>query len=334
MADIRRKVYIRADGSPEIGLGHLVRCIALAHMLQEAFLITFISKEIPDSLIAELNKNNFQLKIISSEEDFFKLLSGDEIVLLDHYGLDSEYQKEIKKKGSKLVCIDDIHDKEFFADLVINHSPGISPENYQAQKYTKFALGPEYALLRPCFLEAAKLKKDFLEVNKVMICFGGSDFQNLTASVLTVVKNIKEIKEVTVILGAAYPHKESIDAIAHGESRIRVLSSLNEESMLSEIRSADISIIPSSGILYEVIAAGSFPIICYYAENQKKFFNYFKERELVPSFNALEFYPDKLRVIITSILNQKEIIGEIPLRKEIAESSSNHLTNFKQLIHG
>jgi len=31
------KIYIRADGGKEIGLGHLVRCFALALMLKDDF---------------------------------------------------------------------------------------------------------------------------------------------------------------------------------------------------------------------------------------------------------------------------------------------------------
>ena len=42
-------VKVRADGSAEIGLGHLVRCIALAEMLQDDFDIEFCSMAMPNS---------------------------------------------------------------------------------------------------------------------------------------------------------------------------------------------------------------------------------------------------------------------------------------------
>ena len=47
---MKPKVYIRADGSHDIGLGHLIRCIALAHMLKNDFDITFVCKEIPEKI--------------------------------------------------------------------------------------------------------------------------------------------------------------------------------------------------------------------------------------------------------------------------------------------
>ncbi|WP_029032965.1 UDP-2,4-diacetamido-2,4,6-trideoxy-beta-L-altropyranose hydrolase [Salinimicrobium terrae] len=328
----KKNIFFRADGSTEIGLGHIVRCIALAHMLKKNFSINFASKEIPENLKKQIKENGFLLNVISSEEDFFSLLSGQEIVVLDHYELDSDYQKRVKNLGCKLVCIDDLHEKEFFADLIINHSPGIVPQDYRAQEYTKFALGPQYALLRPIFIQAAGLEKEIREVNNVMICFGGSDNKNLTKPILEVVQTNKKIKTITVILGSAYPYRSSIDAIVGNNSRIRVLSSLNEKEMLAEIEGADLAIIPSSGILFEVIAGGCIPLICYYAENQKKLFTYFKESRKIPSFNALKFDKNELDSAISDIVNKKIQMREIPLRKKIGQSYVNNLHKFMELI--
>lgn len=328
------KIYIRADGSPEIGLGHIVRCMALAQMLKEDFIIHFVSKEIPENLVNEINENGFYSEIIPSEERFFSMLSGNEIVVLDHYGLDSTYQKKIKEIGSKLVCIDDLHDKEFFADLIINHSPGIYPKDYKAQSYTKYALGPEYALLRPVFLEAAGIKKEIEGVETVLICFGGSDFKNLTKEVLQVVEKNDKLERITVVLGAAYPYRESLDGIIKNNPKIKVLNSLDEKAMFSVIRSADLAIIPASGILFEVIAGGCIPLICYYADNQKELFNYFKKNKTIPSFNAIEFDEEELNMAISDIIKGTIKIEQNPLRKKIGASSSNNLKNFKQLNDG
>ena len=69
------KVYFRVDGSAQIGLGHLVRCIALAQMLQEEFSVHFISKEIPGEIIRQIEDSRFVFSRINSEDDFFCLLT-------------------------------------------------------------------------------------------------------------------------------------------------------------------------------------------------------------------------------------------------------------------
>ena len=267
---MKNKIYIRADGSPEIGLGHIIRCFALAKMLKGFFDIHFVAKYIPKIIQNTIIVEGFSVIRIAKEEEFFELLKGDEVVILDHYELDSTYQKQIKEIGSKLVCIDDLHDKVFFADLIINHSPGISPNDYLAQPYTKFALGPGYALLRPAFLEATKDRKKVEHVKHVLICFGGSDFKNITKSVLETVAENDMMERISVILGSANTHRESLTDIEKKDPKIKILSSLNEKEMLSEIKKADLAIIPSSGILLEVLAGGAIPLICYYAENQKR----------------------------------------------------------------
>ena len=150
---MKEKVYIRADGSSNIGLGHIIRCVSLAHMLKDKFMIHFFVLEIPEALKSEIVQNEWNITVIEKELDFLSELKGNEIVILDGYLFNSNYQKQIKNKGCKLVCIDDFHDQRFYADLVINHAPGVSKEDYKGEQYTKYLLGPDYALLRPEFLE-------------------------------------------------------------------------------------------------------------------------------------------------------------------------------------
>ena len=150
-------IYIRVDGNSQIGLGHLIRCFALAQMLQSDFSITFVCRCIPDKIKKDLEEARFQLLEIENEADFLSLPTKNDIVVLDGYHFDLAYQKSIKNTAATLVCIDDLFDKEYVADLIINHAPNVNPGNYNALVTTQFALGPEYALLRPLFLEQASL---------------------------------------------------------------------------------------------------------------------------------------------------------------------------------
>src|SRR4030095_2375161 len=82
-------------------------------------------------------------------------LKGDEIVVLDGYNFKTTYQQQIKSKGCKLVCIDDIHAYHFVADVVINHAPGIDAKQYSCEAYTQLYLGTKYVLLKKIFLDEA-----------------------------------------------------------------------------------------------------------------------------------------------------------------------------------
>lgn len=331
---MKNNIFIRADGNADIGLGHLIRCIALAHMLQQEFNISFYIKSAPPSLLREIKDSGSGLNRINNENDFLSVLSGKEIVVLDHYDLlDPDYQQKIKNTGCKLVCIDDLHNTTHFADLIINHSPGVSPKDYQAQPYTDFALGPEFSLLRPSFIKAAATKLKIENVESALICFGGSDIMNITKKVLEAVIDIEQINKINVVVGAANPHRESILRIADNkESRINIFESLDEHQMLSVIQGSDLAIVPASGILLESLAGGSLPLICYYAENQKELFNYFYENRMLPFFDALDLQPSELKTKIRNILRLSNSSKITLLRKKIENSPSNNLANFRKLI--
>ena len=97
---MKPKLFIRTDGNSQIGLGHLVRCIALAHMLKEAFDITFVCKEIPTKIEEDIKQNLWVLSKIETEDDFLNIINSKDIVVLDGYQFDTSYQKQIKESGS------------------------------------------------------------------------------------------------------------------------------------------------------------------------------------------------------------------------------------------
>lgn len=260
-------IFFRVDGSPKIGLGHLMRCIALAHMLKNDFNITFVCKEISEKIKNELVESDFSLLEID-ESVFFNLIKPKDIVVLDGYHFDTAYQKKIKTKGVKLVCIDDLHNKEFVADLIINHAPGVKSGDYKAQPYTQFALGVEFALLRPIFLEQAKKVRKIVKTETVFICFGGSDYKNFTESTLKIVLQFDEFKKIIVVTGSAYQYSDSINQIVEKDKRVIHYHAVDEKEMLALMLKTNLAIVPSSGILYEVLSVGCKVISGYYIDNQ------------------------------------------------------------------
>lgn len=292
------KLYIRTDGSLEIGLGHLVRCLALAQMLKPKFSIIFMCKYIPEKIKKDIEKEGFTLEEIQFESTFFAKLKHEDIVVLDGYQFDNDYQIKIKEKKAILVCIDDLHDKDFVADVIINHAPSINSKAYKSKKETQFLLGPEYVLLRPLFLQQAKMNRIVLDVETVLICFGGSDFKNLTKSVLETVLHFNEFKKIIVITGAAYSSLLSLQPLINSDSRIFHYHAVGESQMLDLMKETDLAIVPSSGILNEVLAAGCKVISGMYVDNQKFIYQAYKDAHCF--YDAVNFDSKDLKKAIVS----------------------------------
>ena len=323
------QVFIRVDGSVELGAGHLIRCLGLAHMLKNEFSIQFFCLDVPHEIAEEIKKE-FILNKISSENDFLSIITGTEIVVLDHYHLRTSYQKKIKGMGAKLVCIDDRHDQEFFADLIINHSPAVKTENYHAQTYTSFALGPEYALLRPSFFKDYSEVSQCFSKNNVFICFGGSDYKNISKQILEEVSSFEYFEKITVVVGPAYLHQDSLKSLVDRDLRISLLESINEEEILIAMATSGLAIVPASNVLFEVAVTGAQPIICFYANVQHELHDYLLNNSRAFCLDVYDFDPEQLRIAIKNSLVLK---NDEPffLRERILNSPANNLKNFKEI---
>ncbi|MCZ2846326.1 MAG: GNAT family N-acetyltransferase, partial [Candidatus Bathyarchaeota archaeon] len=190
------------------------------------------------------------------------------------------FQKIIKEKGDKLVCIDDLHEIEFYADLIINHAPGILPSDYKAQSFTQYALGIEYALLRPEFLKLARQKDKKTKAAKrgIFICFGGSDPEDLTRRSLDTLIDLKLFEEIKIVTGSGYSNYELLaDYISSKEgARIYLYHNLEAKDMIAVMKTCSHAIVPASGILLEVIALGLKPVSGMYIKNQQFIYENYK----------------------------------------------------------
>lgn len=315
---MKSDLYIRTDGSSEIGLGHLVRCISLSTYVSDQFSITFVCREIPQKIEDELNQQGISLLKIHDEGEFFNLPKPNSIVVLDGYSFDTAYQKRIKEMGCRLVCIDDLHDKKFYADLIINHAPGIKKSDYSAQPGTIYALGLDYALLRPPFLEVARKAQlsgpDKIET--ILICFGGSDSENLTLRTLNVVLDFNPFKKIIIITGSAYGFMEELLQKIKNRENVVHYHALDGDEMAAAFTESEAAIIPSSGILFEALATGNIAISGTYTENQKEVYVGFNKLGAI--IDAGEFREREIRNAIQQIgsyTNQKKFIdGKSPDR--------------------
>ena len=280
---MQKEILFRADGNSEIGLGHLYRLFSLIEMLKEHFKFTFLSSE---TSTVNIIPNNYQLKIIPSQisikeepewisNEFDK---NNTLLIADGYQFDSSYQRKIKEKSFKFVYIDDLASEHMFADLIINHSPNITPQIYSAEPYTKFALGTKYALLRPAFLDLIAKEKTAQKIDKAFVCFGGADPYNLTLKATKALLKTPQVKKIDIVLGGAYSHKEIYTST---QKNIKIYQNISEEELMKTMVTSNFAIAPASTILYELCCV-KIPVLSgYYVNNQKKIYNGFANKKAI-----------------------------------------------------
>lgn len=266
-----QKIFFRADAGAGIGYGHFIRTLALADMLKDDFDCCFYTAEptpyqkaqmdrvCPYVSLDEMNKLNY----------FIERLKGDEIVVLDNYFYSTDYQRAIKAKGCKLVCIDDVPDKHYVADLIINQAINVCPEDYSCEEYTRFALGLGYSLLRRPFFEACKKNeeqnaKKQIDNMQVVVAFGGSDYLNLTRKVVDSLNDIDYICSIKAIVGDSYPEERTSDG-----TKVCYMKNLSAQEIADLFTTSDVAILPASTMMNEALACGIKIIGGYYVKNQE-----------------------------------------------------------------
>ena len=210
------KVIFRVDASLKMGTGHVMRCLTLAQTLKEnGANVKFICRRHEGSLIDKIRSNGFDVHALEVSEEIetdnklvhshwlgatqqqdsdecIDVLSSEGVdwLIVDHYALDEDWHCNLKPYYRKLMVIDDLADRKFDCDLMLNQNLDAQPEDYK-NKVTgkcKFLLGCDYTLLRTEFSElrerALEKRKTTKKIKNILISVGGSDVHNKTYDIL------------------------------------------------------------------------------------------------------------------------------------------------------
>lgn len=180
------------DGGPEVGLGHFIRCMALAEMLRSDFRITFVCKEAPYFLKKELNQNINFIKI-QEEREFFELLNENSLVIVDGYQFKADYYFQLKKYCFKTISIQDSRRFSKDVDLVINNMPNTGKYYSGVESLT----GPYYAIIREDFLK----RKSFgiAAEHEYLISLGGTANSEVINRIINIIRSLDDKAEVHIL---------------------------------------------------------------------------------------------------------------------------------------
>lgn len=277
---MNKRIFFRVDTNANIGRGHLSRCLAMADMLKTHFEISFVSLKKNSRFFKKLDLK-YPVHFITSENGIFNLISTDDLVCLDGYQFTEAYKQDVQSKVFKLIEINDIPYEAKHVDIIINHTPGISKEQF-GQTNAQLYLGLEYALLRKSFLDYAQqnLKSD-TNTDGVFICFGGADTYNLGF-------NFAQSLLVNGFKSPIYWVTNQNSTEYSFEGHVEILYQLSEEEMIEYMLKSKVLLIPSSVLSFEAIALRKPFFTGYFVDNQKLIFEGLKEIGLAECFGYLK----------------------------------------------
>ncbi|MCY7294526.1 UDP-2,4-diacetamido-2,4,6-trideoxy-beta-L-altropyranose hydrolase [Alteromonas sp. a30] len=274
-------VWFRVDASSQIGVGHLMRCLALAQLLDEigAEIVFFVNDEtraiclsrhdwigklklIPTE-VTEVDESNW----LAEQEGFDSIRA----LILDGYQFSTEYRaalrKALHKVKSRLVLFDDTNNSgPLHADVIINSADNANLLNYmQTAPDAQLCLGASYRVLRREF--SILPQHPFSMRNSLSIMMGGSDVNNLTIPILESLVESEFDGSVRVLTGAAYPHKEELESvIKHANLPIQHLH--NCQQVAEVFCSSRLAVSAAGSSQFELLACATPSILLTVADNQ------------------------------------------------------------------
>jgi UDP-2,4-diacetamido-2,4,6-trideoxy-beta-L-altropyranose hydrolase len=306
-----RPLFFRVDGSSTIGLGHLVRCQALAQALQPFFEVTFILREIEGSTRAHLTNAGISVQVIpiSTTQGIAEAvwlatqLTSTDIIVLDGYHFTPTYQQIVAATGAALVCLDDLITPPVWADAVLNQAGGVLPSAYAQVPLAHLYLGPVYALLRPEFWANATATVP-RRGPRLFLNMGGADPTNQTAVLLPLLQQHFPSYTLVVVTGAAYPHQSALQAVVESlGGAVLLYHDLSAATLASLLATCQVFVCPPSGVAYECCATGGVVFLHPTADNQRALFSFLVQQQLaLPLAESWALPEDALPALATQLL--------------------------------
>ena len=298
----RRKILIRTEGYPEIGLGHIYRSILLVNNLIEHDVLIVLSEK-SQLGIQKIQERFLKYRVVKDEQEFISLLEEEKPDVLINDVLDTakEYMLKVKPLAGRVVNIEDMGEGGGLADAVIN---ALYEKKVQGEQYY---WGHKYYCLRDEFL-IARTKEFSKEVKNVLIVFGGTDPGRYTEKVLNVIKKMPTDRSVVYqfVLGLGFDRDETfMQSVEQCEQDIRVIKDVR--MMSKYMVEADIAISSQGRTMYE-LAVMKVPTIIL-AQNDRETmheFGYMKNG-FINLGNGVNVEEDTLRETLIWLMHTPQI---------------------------
>lgn len=308
------KIAFRVDASRQIGTGHLRRSLSLAKALRIAGAeVTLVTRSLGISSGLAIEDAGFPYFLLPAPAAPFEadpkvphtawagvdvatdvaqttscVRGGADWVIVDHYAFGRSWHRYVRAElGCRVAVIDDMADRDFDCDLLIDH-------NYARDHRAKYAGrlpetttilgGPAYALLDSAFANAPRYVFS-PTVRSIGIFMGGIDAANVSCTVLEAIDAARFGGPVEVVSTSANPNLPTLRMAV--ERRPGTTLTLDAPHLAGFFARHDLQIGAGGGASWERCCIGVPTLLLVVAENQQAVVPDLAREEVVASVGSL-----------------------------------------------
>ena len=280
-----------------------MRDLVLAEQFEDDNII-FVTQELPGNIIHKIEEKNYKIETVDSNniEELISIVEkyNIDMVVIDHYGIDYDFEKALKElTGVSVFVFDDTYEKHY-CDILLNHNIYADSSKYKnlVPENCELRCGASFTLLREEF-KSAKMeqRKPTKSVKNVFIAMGGADHTGLNIKILKVLENFHDI-HTNVVTTTANKNLTELQEYVAEKNNIALY--INTDRIAKFMNEADLAIVTPSVTLNEVVYLNIPFIAIKTAKNQDEMYKYLVEYDylVLERFNAIE-----LKKIVEGLLN-------------------------------
>jgi len=333
-ADKTRTFLFRCDGNSEIGLGHVVRCLALAETMRDKYGcgITFVMAdgETGREMVEKAGFPIIYSQQIPPENSLLEIVGErrpNGLILDIRRGLKRDEVAAIRRQGVLVADIDDPTDLRLEADLAF-YPPVPQVNDLDWRGFSgKLHIGWDWVILRPQFAGPHGNDKDN-DGRRILVSMGGSDPAGLTGKVVELLANttLGENVQVTVVAGAGLKEITGLrKQIAAAGDDFHLLE--NVRNMAELMAKHDLAIVSFGVTAYELAAVGTPAMLLCLDDDHFRSASVFKQQGValpVPVFRS--DWPVKITHLLTSLLDDPNVL-------QTMSRKSRHLIDGRGAAH-
>jgi len=313
-------ILFRADAGAQLGIGHLMRCLAIAQATKASGRTAIFLSDIQSpELRTRLQSEGFEMsrpyeqpgtpEDAKATTDLARQVGADWIVA-DGYRFMEPFQERIKAAGSKLLLVDDYgHAHRYFADIILNQNIDAPEDPYRHREMgSKLLIGSKYVLLRREFVEWRKREiQETGDAERLLITMGGGDSANVSLKVWDAIQSIRgRALECKFVIGAANSNRQVLEAAVEKNGHKTTLC-FNPSCMPELMAWAQMALTAAGCTLWELCFMGVPALTLVIAPNQERVAKPLADRCIVSSLGlADDVTPSTIAKSVDSLLRDAD----------------------------
>lgn len=259
-----REAVIVTTASREGGMGHVVRMVTLARMLDKfGCRVRFLVNAF-EPAVDWIERNGYPCDLLPKGK--MTMTETADLVIVDIFGLKNSDLAGVRPWAGKIIVFEAEKKEDIKADAVITAIlEGL--ENREGEiGGTRYHWGPKYMIFDPAFEGFHEASKQIEpEVKTAVVCCGGTDFNEYSLLAARQAKQAIPHLELTVVVSSAY--REALIGELTAMDGVRVLK--NVSNMAELFFTADMAMVSGGLSLFEVAAVGTPCIVLPQNDHQE-----------------------------------------------------------------